>query len=315
MDMNYNSKPVLVFPSINWEIYLHTDNEHNGYDKLLVDDYDMVAGGSSLTIARALIYHNCLPTLFGLVGENDRTGLTDRISQSGITFKAVDCLKKTNMSIIQRTVEGRELIYEHKSDLAEKNLAAIADDLKKHADSFQWRIGSGFSKELLFLKDLFDQNSNNILIPKRNLLQSEKFKEVLPLVNVVSFNKQEFAESKLSFKDFHKEGVDLVIVTNNSHGGEFSFHGRHESYKPYPIPESAEKFPTGAGDWFTSSTLADLINKGVKKIRDANFTDIRDAIEFAAKISAKKVLHRGASNNEPIRNDINIDVDININAN
>jgi sugar/nucleoside kinase (ribokinase family) len=293
---------ILVGKSLTLELYLEETGEHNGYDKIGLTNYELGIGGSSFLIANALNKLECSPTLLGFIGYEDRSGLLEllnhNMSQAGIAIKTIPCLEKTNISVIDR-ISNRELIHEYKSPIISGEFMKQRDDLKRYFSSYEWRIASGVGdseEEMLMTADMFDSRSNNVLIPKINLLQSsEKLRSLLPHTNILSINNYEFLQSALTLKEFNECGVDLIIVTNSNKGGMYSFHGEEASYEAFPI-EHSEIFPTGAGDWFTASIVAYLVRNNIASVSNATFKEIEHAILFAAEIAAKKIGCKGAVN-------------------
>ncbi|MCC6323224.1 carbohydrate kinase family protein [Candidatus Nomurabacteria bacterium] len=302
------SKTIIVGPSVAFESYweINSENIPSHYSKIKADNYQTEIGGSSANLIAALINQGYHPDLVQFVGP-DMQGdfyshiLNDVPTRSGIRTTTIPCLKRTNASNIIREKNGdkvSEHVYEFKGAIVTSIFMENRDVIKSAFKGFEWKIASGIrdsNEEKLFLKDNFGSDSNNILIPKIDLIQNEQFSSVVSMMDVISMNETEFKSSKMHIKDYHELGVSLLIITNSDKGGRFSFLGNSEQYEAYDNHYS-EIYETGAGDWFTASLCVSLLNQNIKKIRETGFENVKQAVLYASRIAGIKVGIQGASN-------------------
>lgn len=307
MDTKNSTAQIMVGPSLNLEFYQNPTHKTNGYDKVELSGYEVGIGGSSFLIANALRNLGYSPELIAFMGPGDDSDLlfdvlNKKITKTGIGLKPISCLKETSTSFIERQTSGREIIREFKSEIIQEKFLESHNEITNFCEPYDWKIASGIgtrNAELIFVQEIFRENSINVLIPKMTLIESEQFKSILPLVDIICINQHEFEASKMELKEFHDLGIKLTVVTDSDKGGRFCFLGNEGSYDAH-IPVTSEVYPTGAGDWFTASLISYLIKEDVKNLKDTRLNTIKEALNFAAEIAGKKVCFKGALNGPKI---------------
>lgn len=259
-------------------------------------------GGSSYTIARALKTQGFHPDLVEFVGRHNENCSPKNENRNGLSITSIPCLDHTSSSCILRTIREdgstEERLKEDKGVIDPIQFQIHRDIIKSSFQNADWRIASGVkdsNEEMLFLSDNFTPGSNNILIPKIELVQSEQWKRIVPMMSMICMNKTEFKASGMKLKDYHDLGLPLIIVTDGAKGGEFSFNGETMSYEAFNCNYS-EFHETGAGDWFSASVNIPLWKKSIPNIKDAGFENIKEGILYASRIAGIKIGTPGASN-------------------
>lgn len=300
------TKDFIVGPSVGFETYLDIiQNEQlPHYAKIQAEGYRTEIGGSSYNIMMALLKQGYTSDLIQFVGkkEDDLYGnLLRTISIPGIRTTTIPCLCRTHASTIIRKLKDddmKEEVIEFKGSIDTNAFYDHRDVIKSAYDGFEWKIASGIrdsNEEMLFLMDNFGENSTNVLIPKIDLIKSDHWKKVIPLMDIIFMNNAEFKATQMSAKEYHELGLPLLVVTNGDKGGKFYFMGEMHEYEAHNVG-FATIYETGAGDWFAGSSCVSFKRQGIKKIQETELENIVEAINYASKIAGIKISVPGASN-------------------
>ncbi len=305
MDAAIN-KDFIVGPSVGFETYWDIDQDKQlpHYSKIQAEEYRTEIGGSSYNITMALVKQGCNADLLQFIGKgtDDLYGnLLRSISVPGVRTTTIPCLCHTHTSSIHRTRKGEhqeEHVLEFKGSMNTNAFYEHREVIKSTYDGYEWKIASGIrdsNEEMLFLVDNFCGGSTNVLIPKIDLIKSDHWKNVIPLMDIIFMNSAEFNSIPMKIKDYHELGLPLLVITNGEKGGKFSFNGKVKEYEAINLGFS-EIYETGAGDWLAGSCCASLKKQGIKRIRETGIDKITEAILYASKVTGVKVGMPGASN-------------------
>ncbi len=293
-----NIMNILILPSVNIEFYVNSNRElGNGYAKVPIEDYKVSIGGSSLNIAMSLRSAGYNPTLFAFVGnggDGTKELLLYHLNKLNITHNVLDVLEKNNVAFIDRCENYNDIIKGYRSNFRNgKDLISEMDSVK---DQYDFKIASGIDeKEVPMINALFTEQSMNLLVPKKTLLEKygSDIKSVLPNTNIICIDMNEYkASGANSLSDF---GVDLITVTNEDREGVFYFNGEEGYFKPEKHPNGTKLFQTGAGDWFVGALTAFFDREDVS-VKDTSLSIdmIGGLIKKAASVSTQKVLYQEA---------------------
>lgn len=269
-------------------------------------DLRVEVGGSSYNILQAMIKQGCNPDFVQFAGgsESDYFGylLKNILVVDGIRTTTIPCFSDTRVSSINRLKQSNgkvlENVYENKYSINSNLFEEHYETLKSALSGFDWKILSGIkdsNEENRLLTDNFSKDSNNVLIPKIDLVKANHWKKIVSIADIIFLNRIEFESSGMSIKEYHELGLPFLVITNSDKGGEFSFNGKHEKYEAFNYGFS-EIYETGAGDWFAASTCISLIRKNILKVRESGFENIKEAIGYASRIAGIKIGTPGASN-------------------
>lgn len=309
--------PIFIGFSINPEIIysFDTSSEEN---KIPLDDLGAVLGGSGFNTATALsklgvenIFFNGLT---GGAGNPFRSLLDTLLLQTPFEYSLIDSLDDLSIAILQLSTSNESENKIHrvigrrgnvKKDFVDFAIDEVRKNKKLHNPKFRLALGVQ-SDEIDITEALFEdrENKTNVLVLNSNALKSTRNLEtLLSLTDFAFMSNYEYRmllakNSELDLDGLHRLGIKLVVVTNSSHGGQFSFQCNNQSFRDhYPALKNSDCVSeVGAGDWFLAGFIAKMIRSGASDPLLISIDDIKTWIHFASLVSGLKVGYFGGSN-------------------
>jgi len=282
--------------------------------------YEPHPGGSCLNVAVGLGRLG-VPTAFLARLSNDAFGqmLRAQLAESGVhpTY-FVDTDDLTTLAAVhlrggqptysfhaQRSAD-RGLLPEHLMPLpdgAALHLGSIALTLEPVASTLEWLLRREAGSRVISL----DPNIRPGLIPDR-VAYLDRFEGWMRAIDILKVSAEDLAwlYPRLSEDDvvtaWHAAGIPLVLVTHGEHGARASTPSTSVSAIAPPV---AVVDTVGAGDAFTSGTLAHLHERGLlarDSLRSLDAADLIELLEEACLVAADTCTRAGAE--PPRRQDL-----------
>ncbi len=288
---------ILAGFSINLEVSFVFDGD-SSEAKIPLQDATLRLAGSALNTVTALSSLGVSPALIGLVdADPDPFG----VIMKGL-FGSVSCqhhllpvLDRSGLAFlpiggkVKRVIGRRGQVKECFLNQAIAEVSRIRGEIGANI-CLALGVTDGESE---LTKALFqDEASLRVLVPSKSLFFSSlPIEEILGLTDFLFMSDYEYEASGLSVSQIHSFGVDLLVVTENSRGGWFSYHG---TQMRYPAVSSNCVSEVGAGDWFLAAFLVKLTEN--QEVLDYfSIEQIESSLKFASLVAGMKVEHVGAS--------------------
>jgi sugar/nucleoside kinase (ribokinase family) len=263
--------------------------------KLRVSELDFYTGGGGTNTAVCLSRLGLKTGYIGAVGDDINGNIImEELKSEKIAFLGSVLKKnKTGYSIVLDSIERNRTILTHRG--ANDHLVLKESDLDKFNTAwfhFSAMLMDSF-KTLEKIAEYALKNGIKICFNPNNYLAEkgkEYIKKILSCTSILILNDEEASllvkerSVKNKLKALKKTGPDIVIITK----GVNPIHcigKKDEYYTVYPIDIKVVE-TTGAGDSFSSSFLAGMINK----------SDIESALKLAIVNSHSVLRHKGAKN-------------------
>jgi len=286
------------------------------YDRMTVQEKGRLQSivpylcGTSANVARAINMLGQYSKVLALTGiDNDFEShvLRFALQKYTIPYHEFPILNHSHISILPIDNIPNPQVFGLKGDIEKSKIEETVDKIKEEVG--EWRIGTGARpEELLLLKALFNEHAGyRSLNPRQELIgDKNNFLDILKSTDLLIMNHSEYDACKTtSPADLHQYGPSLVIVTQNRFGGMFSKNGvepeRFDSCNEY-LDSNTKICGPGAGDWFHASFIVRCMELG-KSINTLSIEEVRDCINFATRVSGKKITMQGAANG-PTQNDL-----------
>lgn len=307
-----NKQTVLCGFSINPELGLgftpKTNNKHE------IKNPEITLSGSSINIAKCL--QNMGHKAHALILTGGKNGsiwnqmisdaLIKLLHNSGIQNTHFNVLNEPSFAIVPTDLSGqRETeLFGLRGKINQDLIKEVYSKIEESVEGFDWVTLSGVRLEEVELAKIVlkkGQVGKRLLIPKPELISSVNFKDVLQYVDLLIMNKAEFATyPDRNIEKLHEYGPKVVIVTDSANGGIYSNGNGVFVYEPYKV-ETKNNTTVGCGDWFAGAFNSWCLENDSDYSLDS--LSIKNAVNFSAQISAKKINYSGGSNG-PKREDI-----------
>lgn len=289
----------VIGASVNAEQSFEFNSEAQNGAKKEITDLTVGFSGSSGNVGTAIKSLGGTPLVVGLVGVEltlEDILLHEAVNQSGIDFRGVPVLHRTNFGInpidhggVNPFVFGRRgKILEHMVEGAIQELRSI------EVPSSAFVVVTGLRPvERFYALEMMRKatEGRRIVNFKDTFGGPESLREILEVSDMVIINRQELQENRLMLENVHFFGPEVVIVTEDKDGGEYSIRGKVGRFEAVEY-EGAFKSATGAGDWFTGAVVQWMTSNNHTALSLEPET-LEECLHFSAKAAGKKITMPG----------------------
>lgn len=305
MEIKHKSQALIGF-SVNAEI-IQTYDRMSIKEKGVLESLEVDLCGTSANVARAITKLGGLSKVLALTGVGDdfeSMSLRWALKNYKMPYREFQILSSSHISVFPIDGLNRNKVFGKKGKINESKVDEVITGIE--SETGLWRIATGVRpEEIPFVRALFNSHVGYRSInPRLNLIEKrEDFFSILKVSDLLILNEAEFSGCNVAhISELHGFGPSVVIMTKEKYGGVFSLKGRSpEVFQACTkYSENCKQLYTiGAGDWFHSAFLVRCMEAG-KPFGELSVKEIRDFINFAARVAGKKITMPGSGNGPSI---------------